>query len=322
MFYKKIAAPIFISCFLITSLAISSDSSVGAQALEVIPDARSIGMGGAYCAISDDAAGIFHNPAGLALISHTEVPFSKNQEINQVYYGFAYSLCDIGMSNIKSPGTIALSWNAFEPGTIIGRDEEGLPTFDFEAESHVFSIAYGKKILDTKAIGVVNAGITAKIYEDRLSGQKAEGEAFDAGLLWKYPKKGFFIGATVQNLGSKVSYNNEEQDLPLKATLGIAGKMLCQKLIVGIDICKPEYNDVECELGVEYRFFDTIAARIGYNSRLGRNNGIAAGTGLILKQLDILFFYLREVNIDYAYEPYDKPGDSHWVSINFKFGAD
>jgi hypothetical protein len=51
--------------------------------------ARALGLGGAYCALSDDEGAVFHNPAGLARLNGIGISSMFVQEFGGVAYGTA-----------------------------------------------------------------------------------------------------------------------------------------------------------------------------------------------------------------------------------------
>ena len=136
--------------------------TTGAQILEITPDARSLGMGGAYTAVANDGGAAFYNPAGLAAVNHTEISLSRNQlfeNIEQAYLGYVYSLQDIKMVNIQDPGTFSATWNAISTGDIPGRDAQGNLTRNFTVENNVLSFAYGKTVSETDIACKFMAGV-------------------------------------------------------------------------------------------------------------------------------------------------------------------
>lgn len=322
----KVYVLLFLIYFVSSSLLFTSYAGdTGAQILEIAPYARTIAMGGASCAIADSGGSVFYNPAGLATANYMEILFAENKSIELSYYEFVYSLRDIKLSNIKNPGTVAVSWNALNQGTVIDRDEDGWPTFYLEAHDQVLTFTYGKTLIESKSAGSFMTGLCAKFYKDHILDNRAKGEAFDAGILWKYPMRRFFIGAACKNIGEKADYGNKKLYLPLKTTIGISGEMMRQKLVIGLDFTKPEHDNLICKIGAEFwTMSKTLSFRLGYDShsQVSCDTGLTAGCGLSLKKIDFFFFYIREINVDYAYKPHDKPGDPHWFSIKFKLGAD
>jgi hypothetical protein len=329
----KIIISIFMFCYIPVSIVCSSETR--AQILEVVPDARSSGMGGVFTAIADDAGAVFFNPAGLASIYHTEVPFARNylfknvgnvfEGTQQLYAGYVYSLRDVAISNLNSPGTIAVTFNKINNGFLPERDVNGNFTGEFKAQDEVLTVAYGKTILNIQDSSIIMAGVGMKFYKEIIDDFEVKGEAYDVGILWRLPDINLSFGVSVRNMGTRVEYMDQKFDLPCKTVLGASKKILGDKLLVGADLSKLVDENFELNLGAELWFMNTIAFRCGYNPDIDPDRRITGGTGISLKQLDVFFFFVREISIDYACttsKEFDGDLDTQQISINFKLGAD
>lgn len=70
----KIGATIFCLCLVVASAALANDYHY----VNMLVGNRASALGGAYTAISDDPAGCFYNPAGIAFAPHTSLSVSVN----------------------------------------------------------------------------------------------------------------------------------------------------------------------------------------------------------------------------------------------------
>lgn len=303
----------------------ASKGSTGAQILEMIPDARTVAMGETFCGIADDANSLYYNPAGLAVIRCTEIPVSNSnwlQGINQQYIGFAYSLRDVRAVNVQDMGTVAAGLSEVNSGDIIGRDINGNKTDVFRSQDRLITVAYGKTVFEDNYSNKIMAGASAKFINEEMKNEKMNNLAFDAGVLCDIPAMRLSLGLSVQNMGGKLKYAAEEFDLPLIVRAGASYKMLNNSLLIGLDLSKPNYSGVRANIGAEYYFMKTIAVRAGYKPLGGQDLGISAGFGISMEQLDVLFMYMRELNIDYAFVPYGELGDTHKITLTLKLGAE
>lgn len=317
------------ACVLAAPVVFTADSTgsgtTAVQILGIAPDARSTAMGGAFTAVSNDAGAVFYNPAGLALIHHTEIPLAANNLFDNVrheYLGIVYNLDDIKVANVKNLGTVACTLTIIDSGNITGRDASGNVTGNFRARNSLVTASYGRCMFENRIVGAFNAGASVKVYKEKMSGKRSEGEAYDVGLLWKYPRKHIYVAAAFQNFGKKAKYISEKFDLPYTTTLGVSGRILDEMLIVDMDVSIPSHADLVLKAGAEYWYMKTVALRFGYNSRIKQQSGLTVGFGLSLKEMDIHFFYGREITIDYAFTSYNDLEDLHRFSVNIKLGAD
>jgi hypothetical protein len=165
-------------------------------------------------------------------------------------------------------------------------------------------------------------GVSAKFYKDDTLGNSNDSQAFNAGLLWKIPKRNIFLASSIENYGNKYQYGTSYYDLPQKSKLGICGKILDDSVIFGIDCNRYEDNTTYGSFGTEVWLLKALAVRAGYDSKCDQDCAFTYGFGLSLKDLDIYFLYAWEVTLDYAVTSYNKKGDTQFLTLNFKLGAD
>lgn len=296
--------------------------TTGAQVAEIMPDARAAAMGETFCAVADDINCIYYNPAGLGTIGWTEIPVSNNQlfgGVNCQFAGIAYSLRDVRAANIDDLGTLAVGFTEMQSGDIAARDTLGIMYGTFMTKDQMFAFAYGKALVDDEAMGRLMAGLSVKAITEEIAGQKSKNTAFDAGTLWRLPSSGLSLGLAIQNMGEKLSYQTSSFDQPTNVKAGVAYRE--DDLLVGFDVNNPAHADLYYSLGGEYRFARALVFRAGYNARSAQR-GFSAGFGVSLKQVDVLFMYVRDVEIDYAFVPMGELGDTHRIAMIFKLGAD
>jgi hypothetical protein len=294
----------------------------GAQIAEIMPDARATAMGETFCAIADDVHSLYYNPAGLGLIGWTEIPVAGNELFGGVdyqHFGLAYSLRDVRAANLDDLGTIAAGYTEMTSGDIDRRDAAGLRHGTFMTKDQMLVFGYGRTLYDSEETGRILGGATLKTISEEIAGHTFKNNAFDAGALWQFPSSGMSLGLAVQNLGGDLSYRDEAFKQPTNIKAGAAYRD--DDVLVGLDINSPAHADPYYCLGGEYRFLRALALRAGYNTRSDQG-GFSVGFGVNLRQLDVLFMYARDIEIDYAFVPMGDLGDTHRIAMIFKLGAD
>lgn len=302
----------------------ASPGITGGQALEMMPDARSAAMGETFCGIADNIYALSYNPAGLAVIDHTQIPFASNQwfeGVSQQFAGIAYSLRDIRSSNIAKLGTIALAYNEIDYGGIDGRNAAGLATGSFDPQDRVGILGYAKPLYETPEAGSIMAGVSAKFLEEEITDTKTRTVLFDGGLLWQMPDRHTSLGAAVQNMGQKFKYATGNFSRPDMLRGGLSYRQN-DEWLVGIDVNAPAYKDTYYSVGGEFWFVKAIAFRLGYASGKDEESGVSMGVGISVKQVDAFFFFAREFTVDYSYTPYGDLGSLQRVSLMLKLGTD
>ncbi len=281
--------------FLVTIFAIpvlaGGPGTTAANFLKIGVGARATAMGGAFTALADDGTSLYWNPAGLAQIKGGELSATYNlwfEDIRQGYLG-------IGFPSLG--GTLGLAANYVDMGTFEGRDEAGNLTGDFTASDLELMVGYAKKIFPTLSLG-----FGAGIVQDTIDKDKESAFLANVGLLTEVSKL-LFLGFAVQNLGSQLG----SDPLPLTLRGGLALRL--DPFAVALDVVKPTDDDTYFCAGAEWWIGGLAALRAGYKSNQDIGSGLTVGVG----------FNLATVELDYAYVDYGDLGNTHRISLGFKW---
>jgi hypothetical protein len=270
----------------------------GASFLEIGVGARAQGMGGAYCGLVDDVDSIYWNPAGLGRIKKREVAFTHNEWLSETNYEYLAGVLPFDNQGIGA--SLSLVDNGKIKRTTISH-----PTGDgseFDNSNCALTLSYGRMVNEGLSCGLNLKYISSKI--DKFS---ATGFGVDVGGLYKTPIENLFIGAVLQNIGTKMKFVKEKDDLPFNIKLGAGYRI--DKLNLAMDINKPKDNDLNINLGGEYWIMENMAVRLGYTSGIDEGLGITGGLGV----------GFRSLRVDYAYTPYNDLGDIHRISLAIGF---
>ncbi|MDI6786190.1 MAG: PorV/PorQ family protein [bacterium] len=292
-----------------TSFA-KSVGTTGATLFKIGPGARSVGMGEAFVAISDDANALYFNPSGIGFLKRSELSFMHINWFADTRYEF--------LAHILSPkyhkgnfgvGLIYLHNSEIKHTT---GDTNG-PYWSgeyFKFYDYGLILSYGRMIGKRFSLGsnikLFKEGINLK---GDLEYDSSVNTMLDIGMLFKFRRKPINIGFCVQNIGPKAKYKDDKVPLPLNIKLGILYKMFNNNLKVAFDLSKPNDNDVCFNLGLEYILFKIISFRGGYVKGISKaNQNFSLGTG----------FRFKNLYLDYAYTPYGDLGDAHRMSFVIK----
>ncbi|MBD0331458.1 MAG: type IX secretion system outer membrane channel protein PorV [Chitinophagaceae bacterium] len=219
--------------------------------LRISPDARSGGMGDLGIATLPDASASYFNlgkvpfnvsPAGVNL---TYTPWLKKL-VNDVYLASA-----AGYYKLDELQAVSASLRYFSLGNIQFTDAFGNNISQANPKEFGVDIGYSRRLSDFMGIGV---GLKY-IYSNLAGGQSVNGTSYKpgsavAGDLGFYftnrteTDQGWAFGATLTNLGSKISYtDNAEQKDYIPANLGIGTTYTraldeSNKISFGIDVNK------------------------------------------------------------------------------------
>jgi tetratricopeptide (TPR) repeat protein len=281
--------------------------SSSANFLKMGVGGRGVSMGEAQTATSPDAMTVYWNPAGLAELTQNEVAFMRNNYFQSIHHDVLYYV-----QPTRTMGSLAAGLSRLSVDGINGYDESGVKTGDLAASDTLASLAWGKSWEEMGWFGGLKTGASVKFLQKKLGQDSATAPMLDLGFLYE-AREGLFqrlrSGFVVQNLGSGIQFESEKSDLPRIMKLGLAYPIFSH-MTVASDMVLPSDNDMSLNFGFEYRLWNLAAFRLGHNGRNDLDSGLTYGAG----------FGNERLHLDYAFVPFGKLGDSHRVSLGFRFG--
>lgn len=300
------------------------DGGYAAAFLQVPIGARPAGMGGAYRAVSNDAAGPLYNPAGLA-------------KLNRNLFGTAYRAMRLdrvlgyaaATFPVRHQAVLGVNWLYAGSGSVAMRDFDGVRTgSDFSLNQHVFGLVFAKRFERLFA-----AGVKLNYFHARIPEVTAFSVGFDFGGMFylnelinrerrdHFPIQDMQAALTIKNIAATYPWNSEkferafstdprsyEQDdkVPVEVGLGVSGRLFRKHLLLALDGVKNTKQNPALYAGAEYFVSPELALRAGYAD--GR---LAFGSGYIFKISG------HALAIDYAFNS-DKAdeGSEHLFSLD------
>lgn len=281
-----------------------AEEGSGGQAgafLRVATGPRSVGLGGAFVAISDDASALQYNPAGLSQSAGFLAEASYSQaSMDRTRYQAGTTFSNDGF------GGIGVHMAGFGVTDIDGRDEFGNPTDTFDDSEVSMTLGYAKRLGDFIAVGA-----SATYLSHELEQHSATGLAFGGGVLASYGVSDDFVrrlrvGASAAQIGGRLEWDTEsghEDELPITSRLGLAIDLAPgdAALTLSTQVTSVENMDVTSQYGAELTLMHALVLRGGWDGdRASFGAGIRAGS----------------FRFDYAY--YDdvlEEGATHWVGL-------
>ncbi len=291
--------------------------TVGMQFLKLGIDARAIGMGEAYTAVTDDISSVFWNPAGLvpayqnqAFVSHTNWPAS-------IMHDFAAGTFTNGVRTIGVYGSV------LHMDDIPITDEETFgPTGEtFTNSSIAIGVAAGQQFTNK-----FSAGFGIKYLRENLYEYAINSYSFDLGSMYNTGWKNIKIGMALKNFGPDIRYRVDDDEdgsndedpfdlvdndgdgvadedgpeldskIPMSFSLGISGDIKRTEdsyWIASFQLDNVIDRQETWNLGTEYKM-GNLFLRAGYQINYD-TNGFSAGVGYQVPTSFGIF------NIDYAY---------------------
>ncbi len=261
--------------------------------------ARSLGMGGAFTSVADDAATLYYNPAGLARLDYQEVTAMHMSLLEGTIYDYAawvYPTVSLGGFGI----------GAMRLGTddIIKR-ENFVEVGEFGYSYSQLMLSYGRNFGST-----ISAGGSLKLLYQSLDIYNDWGIGMDLGVT-VLPHEQVSIGVILRDMvPATLELNRTNETLPVTIAGGVAVRDLRIsnniKALIAFELEKTEDRDVRVHTGTEVMFDNTYALRAGYD----RDN-LSFGAG----------FRYDRLQLDYAYKIMDYVDDSHRMSISYRLGT-
>jgi len=200
--------------------------------LRISPDARAGAMGDVGIATSADANAGFWNLAKTPFasqktsISLSYTPWLSDLKLNDVYF-----VALAGYHQLDETQAISASLRYFSLGNIDFTDAGGAPIKSFRPREFAFDAGYSRKLSKKMGLGIALRYINSSLASGDINGTTYKAGTSVAGDVHFYYKgtnasgNGFDYGATLSNLGSKISYTsnaNQKDYIPANLGLGVA----------------------------------------------------------------------------------------------------
>ncbi|MCD6412897.1 MAG: PorV/PorQ family protein [Elusimicrobia bacterium] len=296
---REIAAIVFIALATLFSSywleAVKGRGGIPGEFLSWGAGARSLAMGKAFVAVSNDASATYWNPAGLGDIERQEAMMLHTM----LWAGTSYDFLSYVKPMINL-GAIGLSLVRLYTGGFEGYDIWNERTTTFSDDQMAVTMSIGKKLLKTFSIGA-----NFRYLKHTLAWHTNSSFVVDIAGLYSVPKmSNLSIGLNLQNVfENEISPSKDK--LPFTIRLGAAYKQFKNRLGITADFVSIAGTPgLESHFGVEYWAMKYLALRAGMDSEEK-----SFGFGLNWKN----------IGFDYAIAMHDL-GISHRMSASVRFG--
>jgi len=335
---KKNFIPFFLFLLLATEAlpqTMTKTGTTAAQFLKIGVSPRSIGMGGAFAAISNDASAMYWNPAGLSRMQSGEAMFNHVEWLADIKYEYAGVVLDLRDLGAIGANVSVLTMDQMMVRTV--ENPEGTGEY-FTAGGLSIGLSYARNLTDRFSIG-----FNAKYIREYIWHESAYGFAIDVGTMYITPFfNGLRIGASMSNFGPKMQMQGrdatviyrsgaaqgnvlnadlqlEHYDLPLLFRVGLSTEVFKSsdiRLTTAIDAIHPNDNTEYLNGGLEFAWNEMLFLRGGYKSlfQRGGEEGFTLGIGLNYRVAGEV-----AVKIDYAYQDFGRLKNVQYISMGVRF---
>ena len=296
--------------------------NTGVTTLGIAPDARGSAMGNLGAATDPDINSQYWNPSKYAFayssgglgLSYT--PWLRKL-VNDIFLADLSGYWKVGSGDNQA---ISASLRYFSLGEVTMNDDTGATLQTINPYEMAIDVGYSRKLSEKFSMGVALRYILSDLsYEDSYSGeQTTAASAFAAdisGYYVTYPMVGrnecqFAFGFNINNIGSKVSYNNGANNAFLPTNLRLGASFMFpladyHTMALGLDLnkllvpTKPRQRDFD---------MDTPEGQAAYEEALDEWENMSPITGIFKSFSDAPGGFkeeLQEINLsvgaEYAY---------------------
>jgi hypothetical protein len=322
---------LFIILLLFTGIVNAQNPNLGtsgAQFLQIPLGSRAEAMGTAIIGLTDDAASVFWNPAGIVKVNNFEAFFSYADWFSMFDLNAASIVYNTGDAGAFAANIIVFSTDKMEVTT--EAEPNGTGRF-FDAVDLAMGISYAKYLTDRFAVGM-----TVKYITQRIWNESSSGFGFDIGTQYRLDFQNLTIAMSMTNFGSDMKFDGQDLDftyrrddnypvsrltpsrliteeyaLPLNFQVGIGFDVFNYQFVKmkgAVDVTHPNDNKERAHMGAELAFFDRFFVRGGYKINYqDQNFALGAGVNLL--------WGANAVKFDYAYSVYDILPSVHRISL-------
>ena len=315
---------VFILLFNLQFLSAQTGGEEVYQFLNLSTSARQLALGGEVLTLMDDVNQPIWNPSVIS-----------NEIDNKIALNYSSYLAGINIGSLSYAreinrrfGTIHGSIQYLDYGTLIGADEQGNETGNFNASDIAISIGYARNLPWTN----VYFGANFKLINSNIDNFSSVGVAADFAILYYSPYQPYSFTLVARNVGAQLkAFDGVREKLPLKVALGASYKLefVPLKWYVTLDnlqqwdvaVPNPSEQTTDLEGNVteqEISFFDNAIRhvvvgaelfpesafnlRVGYNFRRAAElklqnvrtfGGISFGFGLQMNRLKFHYAYSK-----------------------------
>lgn len=211
MSYRKLSVLFFVLLIYSTKAQVGGEEVY--QFLNLSTSARQLALGGEVLTLLDDVNQPIWNPS----VINEDLDSKLSANYTSYLAGINIGSLSYAKTLSRRFGTIHTSIKYLDYGTLIGADEQGNETGNFNATDIALSIGYALGL----PIKNVYFGANLRVINSNIANFSSIGVSTDLAILYKNTYQPYVITLVARNLGTQLqSFNGEQERLPFRLALG------------------------------------------------------------------------------------------------------
>ncbi len=314
---------------------VTNAGTSAAAFLQIGVGARTQAMGNAGTAMTNDATGMFWNPASVARLGGTaHVSFDHTEWLADTQLDYVGAVLPLSASSAVGLSVMSFQMVDNQPVRTVDQPE-GTGEY-YNASDLALGLTYGVALTDRFA-----AGLTGKYIHEGLWNEDASTFAVDFGVRYRTRLDGLNLAASISNFGGDMQLDgrdllrpydddpgNSSNDqlnvrldtdpfsLPLYFRFGLGYEQTVgdmHRFVLATDLLHPSDNSEAVNIGGEYTFWDTVSLRGGAMALFeeDRTGGFTLGGGVQRRLLGGV-----HLSADYTYAQWGVLNDTHRLTVS------
>lgn len=291
--------------------------------------ARSIGLGGAFTAIAEDATATVWNPAGLGSAKDLSLNFSTQQISDQGLLGINRHFMAITKS-LGNYGSVGLAFINHGVSDIDHRSMDATDLGSFDVADNAYSLSYGI------AFGNINVGLTGRLLMDNFGVESVEGHSdyvqnesgfggVDIGLMGhtlhidveEMQVPTFHYGIVAKYIGASIG----ENAVPMILNAGVAYDLYMGNVVTFSADIEQEFVNLDespfsMRAGVEYRLMNIKSTEFSLRTGIRASRDVQdlfGGFGVNVAGLQVDYAIQDGLNAIHGV------GITHFLSLSYAY---
>ena len=273
-----------------------ADGGAPGSWLSTYVTARTIGLGGAFVGVADDASAVVWNPAGLATLVPNELRF----ETAMLFEDTSVNALNFAVPGNKLP-SFGLSIVSLSSGGFQRTNELNDDLGEFGEGETAYILSAAKNVNTRLAIGT-----NVKVIRQAVEEASSNGVGFDLGAIYQVTPA-VKVGVAALNLGGpNLTLRDTKETYPLEFRVGFSAMVLRGRALLTAEVDQASGPGTRFRGGTEYWVQPAFALRVGMDDQ-----DPAGGMS---------YRFASKYQFDYGVLDHDL-GLTHRVGLTYRFGG-